>query len=253
VITVAPNAAGAAGSSAMPTTCVPVVGVFPGRPIPNWIDVDAPEAQKTSSSFSFIRGVVAAPGWQSSIRIPAADTDADAREMEYVSIYAAIGLKARVSAAAEIVKLSPIATVRETARSSLPRNVPPDVADQNETCVYVSAVPTFVQLTSAEFVIEPDAAAEHVTATRVVLPAAFAVPADPGSPVWSLTQKAAGGVQATALASESRMLFAMPLASPVVIYLPSVHCGQSKGRSLAARRLDGISTPVPLYAAVITR
>jgi hypothetical protein len=81
-MTVAPNAAGAAGSSAMPTTCVPVVGVFAGRPIPNAIDVDAPDAQNTSSSFNFIRGVVAAPGWQISIRIPAAVTDAEAREIE---------------------------------------------------------------------------------------------------------------------------------------------------------------------------
>lgn len=81
VITVAPNAAGAAGSSATPTTCVPVVGVLPGRPIPNEIDVEDPEAQNTSSSFSFSRGVVAAPGWQSSIRTPVAVTAADALEM----------------------------------------------------------------------------------------------------------------------------------------------------------------------------
>jgi hypothetical protein len=135
------------------------------------------------------------------------------------AIYAAIGVRASVSAAAEIVKLSPIATVLETARSSEPRNEPADVADQNETWLYVSAVLTLVQLTSAEFVIDPDDAAEQVTATRVVLPAAFDVPAEPGSPVWSLTQKAAGGVHDTALASESRIEFATPEARPVVIYV----------------------------------
>jgi hypothetical protein len=116
-----------------------------------------------------------------------------------------------------MVKLSPLSTARDTARSSEPRNVPAEVADQNDTCEYVSEVDTLVQLMSAEFVIDPAEAAEHVTASRVVLPAAFAVPAAPGSPVWSFTQNAAGGVHDTFRASESRMLFAMPAASPIAI------------------------------------
>jgi hypothetical protein len=136
---------------------------------------------------------------------------------QLLALYAAIGVRASVSELAEIVKLSPIATVLGVVRSSEPRNVPAEVADQNETCEYVSAVLTFVQLTSAEFVIAPDDAAEQVTATRVVLPAALFAPAAPGSPVCSLTQNAAGAVQETLRASESRMLFATPLASPVVI------------------------------------
>jgi hypothetical protein len=50
--------------------------------MPNEIDVDAPDDQNTSISLIFILGVVAAPGWQISIRIPAAETDAEALEME---------------------------------------------------------------------------------------------------------------------------------------------------------------------------
>jgi hypothetical protein len=78
-------------------------------------------------------------------------------------------------------------------------------------------VDTLVQTTSAEFVIDPPDAAEHVTATLVVFPAAFAVPEAPGSPVWSLTQNAAGDVHDTLRASESRIELATPDASPVVI------------------------------------
>jgi hypothetical protein len=85
-MTVAPIAAGAAGSSANPTTCVPVVGVLPGLPIPNEILVDAPDAQNTSISEILILGAVAAPGLQISMRIPAAVTDAEALESEYESI-----------------------------------------------------------------------------------------------------------------------------------------------------------------------
>ncbi len=118
---------------------------------------------------------------------------------------------------ADIVKLSPARTARDVFRSSDPRNVPADVADQNDTNEYVSDVLTFVHATSALLVMLPLAAAEHVTATRVAFPAAFAVPAAPGSPVCSLTQNAAGGVQVTFLASASRIELAMPLASPVAI------------------------------------
>jgi hypothetical protein len=115
------------------------------------------------------------------------------------------------------VKLSPTATVLETARSSEPRNVPATDADQNETCEYVSAVDTDVQATSAEFVIDPPDDAEQVAAVRVVLPAAFDVPAEPGSPVWSFTKNPAGCVHATFLQSAFRIESAMPLARPVVI------------------------------------
>lgn len=81
-MTVEPKAAGAAGSCASPTTCVPVVGVFAGRPIPKLMLVEAPEAQKTSISLIFARGVVAAPGCANSMRTPAAETDAEVFDVE---------------------------------------------------------------------------------------------------------------------------------------------------------------------------
>jgi hypothetical protein len=99
------------------------------------------------------------------------------------SVYAAIGVNAKVSEPAAIVKLSPTATSRATARSSEPRKVPAEVADQNDTCEYVSAVDTFVHAMSAEFVIPPADAAEHVTAFLVVSPAAPEVPDAPGSEI----------------------------------------------------------------------
>jgi hypothetical protein len=119
------------------------------------------------------------------------------------------------------VKLSPTATVRAVSRASEPRNVPAVVADQKETCEYCSAVLTFVQAMSAEFVIDPDDAAEHVTAFRVVSVAAFDVPAAPGSPVCNFTQNAAGAVQETLRHRESRIELATPLARPVATAQPS--------------------------------
>ena len=70
-----------------------------------------------------------------------------------------------VSDPAEIVKLSPIATVRGVVSAPDPRNVPDETASQNEMWLYVSAVPTFVQFTSADVVIDPPEAAENVAAT----------------------------------------------------------------------------------------
>src|SRR4051794_28513231 len=103
----------------------------------------------------------------------------------------------RVSEPAEIVKLSPMATRRATARSSEPRNVPADEASQKETCEYVSAFGTFVQATLPEVVREPPDAAEKVACVRVVFAAGLPAPAAPGSPRCNLTQKAAGCVQVT--------------------------------------------------------
>ena len=87
-----------------------------------------------------------------------------------------------------MVSVSPAVSALLEGRSSLPRNVPPELAVQNETWVIVSVVDTFVQVMAAVFEMAPDAAAEpNVTACLVVSVAAFVVPADPGDPVCSFT------------------------------------------------------------------
>jgi hypothetical protein len=88
---------------------------------------------------------------------------------------------------AAIVNVSPAVTATDDASASEPRKFPADEASQNEMCEYVSDAATDVHEMSAEFVIAPPEAAENVTAVRSVSVAAFEVPAEPGSPVWSLT------------------------------------------------------------------
>jgi hypothetical protein len=101
---------------------------------------------------------------------------------------------ATVSWPARIEKLSPIATVLGVARSSLPRNVPAELAVQNDTCEYVSAADTLVQFRSAVVVDDPPDADPNVACTRVVFAAGDVVPAEPGSARWSFTQNAVGAV-----------------------------------------------------------
>jgi hypothetical protein len=93
-----------------------------------------------------------------------------------------------------IVNVSPAVTDFEAARSSDPRNVPAVEAVQNEMCEYVSVVDTLVQVRAASVVIAPPEAAAKDACFLVVSVAALAVPAEPGSPVWSLTQNAVGAV-----------------------------------------------------------
>jgi hypothetical protein len=65
---------------------------------------------------------------------------------------------------------------------------PAVVLSQTEMCDRVSDVPPFVHAAGADVRdMDPPDAALNVNAFRVVSPAAAAVvPADPGSPVWSL-------------------------------------------------------------------
>jgi hypothetical protein len=107
------------------------------------------------------------------------------------NFYAASGVRAIVSEADGIVNVSPIATVFDAVSALEPRNVPAELAVQNETCEYVSAVLTLSQTTSAFVAFAPAEEDANVACCRVVLPAAFDVPAAPGSPVWSFTQTAA--------------------------------------------------------------
>jgi hypothetical protein len=69
--------------------------------------------------------------------------------------------------------------------------VPEDTRVQNETCEYVSAVLTLNQTTSALVAFAPAELDANVACWRVVFPAAFDVPAAPGSPVCSLTKTVA--------------------------------------------------------------
>jgi hypothetical protein len=128
-----------------------------------------------------------------------------------------MGVIAIVSDPAEMVNVSPIATVLEAVSATLARNVPPEDASQNDRCEYVSAVDTLVHVRSALVVMDPAEAAENVACWRLVLPAAFEVPADPGSPVWSFTQNAAGCVQATFLHRALSIALAMVSLSPAAM------------------------------------
>jgi hypothetical protein len=83
---------------------------------------------------------------------------------------------------------SPAVKATDESRASDPLKVPPDSADQNETCVTVSVAATSSQMMLALFVAAPAEAAPKLACFRVVSVAAFDVPAEPGSPVWSFTQ-----------------------------------------------------------------
>jgi hypothetical protein len=128
-----------------------------------------------------------------------------------------MGVIERSRSPAAIVKLSPAVTAREVSSASDPRNVPELTASQKETWEIVSEAERFVQVTSPEFVIAPEAAAENVTDCRVVSPKAAVAPEAPGSPVWSLTKKAAGSDHVTERQSASRIELAIPEAMPVVM------------------------------------
>jgi hypothetical protein len=90
-----------------------------------------------------------------------------------------------------IVNVSPIPTVFDAVRALEPRNVPDVLAVQNETCEYVSAALTLNQTTSAFVAFAPPELEANVACCRLVLLAAFDVPAAPGSPVCSLTNTVA--------------------------------------------------------------
>lgn len=113
--------------------------------------------------------------------------------------------------------MSPAVTPRAVSNASDPMNVPAVDASQNDTCEYVSVADTDVHVHAADVVIDPLAAAENVPSCLVVFEAAFDVPAAPGSPVCSFTHSSAGSVHATLRAYASRMLFAIPDASPTAI------------------------------------
>jgi len=85
------------------------------------------------------------------------------------------------------VNVSPAVTDFDAVNAFEPRNVPAVDADQNDTCVYVSVVDTDVHVTAADVAIEPPEAAANVVDCRVVFPAAFDAPAEPGSPMCSFT------------------------------------------------------------------
>ena len=142
------------------------------------------------------------PGAEAPDAPPEVDAQWDVSEPSHVPVpptqkrdamlpYAASGVIAIVCEPDGMVNVSPAVTAFAAARSSEPRNVPPELAVQNEMYEYVSVVDTFVPTVSAEFEFAPAEAAAHVPCFLVVSAAAFAVPAEPGSPVCSFTHTAA--------------------------------------------------------------
>jgi hypothetical protein len=88
------------------------------------------------------------------------------------------------------VNVSPLAHAFDDVSATEYRKFPADAASHTLMCVRVSDVPPFVHDGAVpDWAIAPPDAADWVTATRVVSPAAAAVvPAEPGSPVCSLTK-----------------------------------------------------------------
>jgi hypothetical protein len=90
--------------------------------------------------------------------------------------------------------VSPFVIDFEAARAPDCRKVPPDAASQRLTWLTVSGPADHAAHDTAEAVIEPADGAANVTSLRVVSAEAFAVPAAPGSPVWSFAKTSVGAL-----------------------------------------------------------
>ena len=107
----------------------------------------------------------------------------------------------------------------DVVNAAVQRRLPALEASHTEICVIVSVV---VMLNDGEFerAIAPEEAAENVADWRVVTADGFAVPAAPGSAVWSLIYVAAGAVNAVARSILSQLLASVVVANPTVILTP---------------------------------
>src|SRR5207342_1204388 len=135
--------------------------------------------------------------------------------------HAAIGVNAIVSEVSE--KVFVLAHAWLEVRAAEARKLPEDVASHMEICDRVSELPPFVQPADIEdMAFEPADAADHVTVLRVVSPAAaFDAPADPGSPMCSLTANVVGAVNAVPASMSSHLLARLTADRPTVtVYSP---------------------------------
>jgi len=117
------------------------------------------------------------------------------------------------------VNTSVLTTDLEVVSAAVQRRLPAVEASHTEMCVMVSVV-VMVNAGELERAIAPLEAAENVADWRVVTADAFAVPAAPGSPVWSLMYVAAGAVNATARSILSQLFASVVVANPTVILTP---------------------------------
>lgn len=100
----------------------------------------------------------------------------------------------------ERVSVSPVVTVLDAVSATENRNVPAVLASQPLMCVTVSGLVPAHDVHDGVFddATAPAEAAENVSDGRVVTELALEAPAEPGSPVCSLTKLPAGAVDATA-------------------------------------------------------
>lgn len=78
-------------------------------------------------------------------------------------------------------------TAAEADNAPFHKQLPAVELSHSDQWLYVSVAATFVHSKVADEAIEPEDAADHDTALRVVSVAALFVPSSPGSPVWSFT------------------------------------------------------------------
>lgn len=83
------------------------------------------------------------------------------------------------------VYVSPLTTLLDDVRAAERMKFPLLEASHIEMCVRVSVAVIDQLVGEADRLIDPPDAAEKLALFRVVFVDAFAVPADPGSPVWS--------------------------------------------------------------------
>src|SRR5262249_51503100 len=98
----------------------------------------------------------------------------------------------------DATRLFPVTTVCADATGQENRKFPTVRASQNDRCVMIDGEANDHDDHVGEFDadLDPADAAFHVTATRGTEAIVFAVPADPGSPVWGRTNDPAGAVRA---------------------------------------------------------
>src|SRR5215468_4632664 len=131
-------------------------------------------------------------------------------------------------------RVLPVTTVCAEATEQENRKFPAVTASQNDRWVITdgdaNAHDAHVGVFDAVF--DPPAAAFQVTATRGTEAMVFAVPAEPGSPVWGRTKDPAGAVNAVPAIMSSHLL------SRLTALRPAVTAGRHMRawpRSLAAR------------------
>src|SRR5262249_48885302 len=115
-------------------------------------------------------------------------------------------------------RLLPVTTVCADATGQLNRKFPTVRASQNDRCVMIDgeANDHDDHVGELDADLDPADAAFQVTETLGTEAMVFAVPAEPGSPVWGRTNDPAGAVNAVPEIMSSHLFASVVAASPAV-------------------------------------